>query len=264
MLKEPQRRFAHCFAIVDEIGRYGTNHLEEHLERAQTYWTTLNYSLEGMLPGRYIFIRDMVHSDIARRQARAWTGLDIEHYTKAFPWFRLEPRSHEILQAFRDLPSKISDRLKDKKELHAVAKCLSDLASYLYTTIPDVSSTAEEEKELTLFGEQTLGNFVQQAKQLGPYSSEVEPQVEQSTLQQVLLRQLRMFAGIFTHGNIFVSFLAWWMLTELLAVVALRVAMGVVSGLTLDSTLVAALVAAPLGSAAVVAVALSRHRGKAE
>ena len=55
------------------------------------------------------------------------------------PWFKLEPSTMKVVDAFNSLSLKIGGRLKDKKDIHAVAMFLSQLAIYLYSIIPELS-----------------------------------------------------------------------------------------------------------------------------
>ena len=76
-------------------------------------------------------------------------------------WFKLDTTSARILNAFNSLPLKITGRLKDKKDLTSVAAILTNDAAYLYTTIPEISSTElHGAAEITNLGEQSLIRFL--------------------------------------------------------------------------------------------------------
>lgn len=266
-LSEPQMRFCQCYSIVSEIGKYRTNGLPQHIDKAVDHWRKLLKMLRGMLrpftrmPLAVSVLEkepDTKNSHSLPKQHRFVLYPEIEALKTQFSWFRLDPLTDSILRAFYSLPSKIEDRLKDKKDLPEVAACLLLLGQYLYSRIPDVPAHQGFES-LSDYGSQSLQQLSEELQKLPAYATESKPPKPRTYVWKNLLLGLQVLTAPFTHQNLFACFMAWYLLTLLLTLGALRMVLHFLPVVNVDSVLVSLIVGGPM-ACAVSAVALSRTR----
>lgn len=273
LLNAPPMRFALCHAIVQEIDHYAKTRLPKFMERAESYWRKLHQMLVLMLnpwmrSGELVMrsnleVTTLTASDLdsdtrANMYANELVGASgIARYRSVFPqidvlrtsysWFKLEPMTARIVAAFNLLPLGVTGRLKDKKDLPLVAAVLSSLAAYLYSVIPELSSTeAGAHDELKNFGEQSLARFAEKSEPLSPYHPEPRPLDSKEKVRSGFATAVSWTLGLFSHENSLARFSAWWLLAQFLAATILLLVWHYVSGLKFDSTLVALEVGTPL------------------
>lgn len=275
-LPPPQMRFACCYAIVDEIRQYETNHLQKHLDSALQFWPMLVEYLRTMLRSwglhyfRYMEEEGLEPADAGEPTAavpgiRSSLFPHLAFLKEKFPWFRLESSTEATVEAFEGLLSKVAPRLKDKKDLAAVAHCLTDLAGYLYTTIPGVSGTTKEKQDdaLQAFARSSLASFSTRIYGLAPHVSEPRPEIPIPGFWGRARSRLSSSTAIFSHENTLICFVAWYGLTLILVLVGVAVAFYVIPTLKMDSTIVIAITTVPVASAAgALAVSRGRHGAK--
>ena len=194
-LKAAPMRFALCYAIVEEIDRCTKNRFTKHIAQAVFYWETLFPMLISILDyGGTDFreIRDYDASDVLDFETTAalhGAGIGviralrhptfmgrIDRLQRIHPWFKLTPTTAKVIKAFNSLSTKITGRLKDKKDLPSVAVTLSNLATYLYCSIPEISSNGNRTSgETQQLSEQGLIRFADGIETLPPYSPEPLP-----------------------------------------------------------------------------------------
>jgi hypothetical protein len=282
-LGKASMRFALCYAIVHEIDRFAKNRLSKHIERATDYWMQFGPLLTQMLnpltEGRshqsmnvtFLASPDLDEEASAKLIARGFIPTSgFVRYRSMFPqidmlrqkhtWFKLDTTSARILNAFNSLPLKITGRLKDKKDLSSVAAILTNVAAYLYTTIPEISSTElHGTAEITNLGEQSLIRFTDELETLSVYDPEPTPLEGKEKVKSKFVIAVAWIAGLFSHDNLLFKFSAWLVLSLALVIVALSTAWHYDPGLKLDSTLISLIVATPLVvSAAALASPLRR------
>jgi hypothetical protein len=205
---------------------------------------------------------DLDGDEVAELSARGfYVGDSPIRYRSLFPqiellrlshsWFRLEPTTLKILNAFNLLNSKIAGRLKDKKDLRAVIDILDHLETYLYSAIPEISSTEHQtSKEIEKLGEQALSRFAEAIEPLPVYRAEVRPLEGKEKVTFKFAAAIAWIAALFGHENLLVRFFSWWVLIQTLVFVCLSVAWHYVPSLKWDSSIVSLSIGTPLVVAA--------------
>jgi hypothetical protein len=239
-------RFAYCYAVVREIRNYKTNQLGWHIDSAVEYFDKTATSLfrnvdisENFYPDQH-WRREILLSE----HQGAVLG---PFLTGSRPsWYRLNPETELILDAFRTFPSKLRDRLKDRKDLASVEAILTDLAAYQFTEIPELSDSKSE----TRFEEGTgiLVAFAHQVLALPSYRSERPKATPKENLSRRLMFAGRKVSLLFTHANVLVAFCAWLALMLLLFWGGFYVALRWFS-IKMDSTIMTALIGGPVATA---------------
>jgi hypothetical protein len=261
---EPQMRFAYCYFVVDEITTFQTNWLQKHMDSALENWKECQRLLYRMLrPFHMIDMpsvtvnRGQIQIDPARESQRWALFLEVEELKRRFSWFRVQPDTDATMEALTALPSKIGDRLRDKKDLPQVCSCLLQLSGYLYSRIPDVpqSYRGESVEELGLKCRQY---FASELSLLPAYATESKPTAPKSSLLRSVVGAAGQFSSLWVHENTFVCFMAWWVLTEVLTLVSLKIVLHFAPKVVVDSALVSLIVGVPL-VCSVTAVALSKQ-----
>ena len=174
------------------------------------------------------------------------------------PWFKLEPATVRVVKAFDTLQEKISGRLKDKKDLLLVANAMRNLARYLYSVIPDLSSADEgEHRDVPMLGEQALMTFAEEVE----HCLHIEEQAHRRAAESIKKADTRLYVAgwLFSREALLVRFGSRWMLSQAVTVVALRIAFWFVPTLKVDSTLIVFVAGTPL---LVAAAALAGVIGK--
>lgn len=265
-LSPQQMRFAYCYATVDEVRKYRRNHLARHIEAALGNLEKIGTAMmrastldlaEGAYPYHYWRL-EMGAGPLAEAGVHRSVGVRLDRPR----WYRLEPETEEIVRAFPLVLPRLSDRIKDHRDLGAVDSALTELARYLYTEIPDVSDGASR-PELEAAGAGALLGFARQINELPPYRSEPVARAPAERASQKAFLLGRRVAGAFTHSNVLVGFFCWYVLSLALVYASFRVAFIMVPALRVDSTVVATAVSAPL-VVAITAVTIPRMGGGAK
>jgi hypothetical protein len=267
-LSDPQLRFAIRYAIVEEIARYQTNARAIHAELAVEYWRALRVMLlhlfrpaGSFLPGNYqpALIPSPYDFD------HFWTiepefalYPEIDALRRRFPWFRLDAKTEFIVKALYELPAKIQDRLQDKKDLAEVSNYLDDLSSYLYCEIPDVPGRVGSES-VADYADRHLWAFCEKLSKQAPYSTEEKTVTQPARFWTAVGSAIQGVTMPFSHSNVFVCFLAWYIFTLVLTLLGLRAALHFLPNMPIDTILVSLIIGGPL-ACAVSAVAISRPR----
>lgn len=271
-LSEPQMRFCYCYAIIDEIRKYRTNLLGAHIDRSIELWPGLMDSVGSLFITPRIYILNQIHAPTTsideHRGTYGVSGgmglttlLEIDQLKRRFSWFRLDRQTETITKAFSALQIKLEDRLGDKKDLLLVQDCLTRLAGYFYSNIPELSAAGEEDdgKALTSFGENDLILFSEQVNALSVYSSESKIETGSTSPQRKVASSISRLAALFSHPNVLVCFLVWYLLSGLLLLLTLSMAFYFLPTQNMDSVLLSTLIGVPPASA-VAAVAVSRRQ----
>jgi hypothetical protein len=264
-ISEPQLRFALCYAIAEEIEKYQTNGIQKHADLAYDYW----HQLQGMLfrflrPFGAFYPHAVAVPTPEAAGAEFWPKHPFVPYPEInalktqFSWFRLDAKTNSVIEMFTSLPDIVHDRLRDRKDLDQVRGCLTLLAGYLYTRIPDIPERNGPDS-LSDVAEASLGSLTSAIANLPAYSSEPKPISHPTHFWKEFASTTGQFAAPFAHPNILVCFVAWYIFTLLLTLGALKVAFHFLPKMTVDTILVSVIVGGPL-ACAVSAVALSRSR----
>lgn len=289
-LSASMMRFALCYAAASEIGNFAKNRLPKHLELARSYWRQLRPMLARMLnPMAYRIVSRPLEivgpneiSQISLSETedelsadqmdlggplRPWMSISRSFFPqvallrKGHPWFRLDPQTAKIVDAFDSLPAKVSGRLQDKKDLQAVASVLHELARFLFSLIPEVSGAeGHEAKEVAASGERSLHKFADDLTDLPVYNPEPRPLERKEKVKSGFVIAASWLCGLYRHDNLLIRFIVWWGLAQGLVVTATILADHYVPGLKVDSTLVSFIIGTPLLVAA-AALAANWRKG---
>lgn len=264
----PQMRFAYCYAVFDELRKFETNKLTRHIDKA------MNYFDELMQEVRFLVFPFDINADRVESMALGAEGIVMVSARKGirlqlldqlktrYGWFRLSEDTERILRAFETMPMKLGTRLKDKKDLPQLSDCLLNLASYLYSMIPELHQTpipAEGRLGTSSFGLGSLRAFAEKLEILPEYLPEPQKQPRETRVKDYFLRLQGSIAGVFAHQNMLLCFIAWYVLCLALVCTAVMFARVLIPELKLDSVLVSTVVGVPI-AAAVTALAISRRK----
>jgi hypothetical protein len=257
-LSKSQMRFAIAFALAEELSDFQKNGRQTHIHRA----LDLESNLYSFLPAILSPIAAQVYEQRLMMEAggrRITSNLLLEDYRR-FDWFKLDPATDRILQAFHALHSKIHDRIKDKKDLTLIIEMLNALALYFYTEIPE-KQTADKAatNDAKAVGLGALLKFADILEPLQPYDSERSPATVEEKIQKRVSVKFERLGALFVHPNLVVCFIAWLTLLTAVVVAGVLTAMHYLPNLNMDSTIVALLIGVPIASAATL-TALARHK----
>jgi hypothetical protein len=253
-LSRSQMRFAYCFAARREIRKFDRNHRDAHVDAALDYLNQLNQSLHPLFTGG-IYHKLYLEQDLT--VVGTPSGPSIILSQKDRPrWYRLQPDTELILDAFGEFADKMHDRIKDHKDLESIDAVLTKLAGYLYTEIPELSDSKSKEAFEQL-GMQELVAFAQFVKELPAYHSEAPNPTPKEKVSQKIVDFSRGVSGLFTHKNVLLCFLCWYILALFLVSLGFMFALHHFPNIKVDSTIITALVGGPV-AAAVTAVTLPR------
>lgn len=250
-LSPAQMRFAYCYGAADELRKYLTNRRGNHLEIADKYVLQIGIAIvrsstldlvEGVYPYHYWQpeIRTLAQDSKSNRSI----GLVVPRPK----WYRLQPDTESILEAFRFFLGKLRDRLKDRKDLVEIESALMDLSRYLYTEIPEVSGS-DSDSDLERIGIESLLSFAQQINGLPLYRSETPHQKTSETASQRIISFAKKLSWPFNQENLLLSFCAWYVLFLVLFSAGFYLAFRHFNSLKIDTTIVATLVGGPIATA---------------
>ena len=241
-LSPPQMRFAYCYAIVNEIGKYRTNQLGRHIDAALDYLDEIAASLFPAMglpfsPYPDPYLRREIYA------SRHQVGLMENGLTNPPKWYRLRRETELILKAFGEFVPKLRDRLKDRKDLPAVEATLTYLAAYQYLEIPELSSSmsgARFEDEM-----RSLLSFAARMAALPSYRSEELKPTPKEKLSLKFFTTLSKVTAPFSHENQVVAFLFWLVFLFLLFGGGFWVVLRLFS-IKVDSTVITTLIGGPI------------------
>jgi hypothetical protein len=263
LLNEPQMRFAICYALCTEIEAYRTNKRVPHMERASSLWKDLLPSLHRLFGFGSQWREEGNGPDSFEQYMLAREGLIVHpqhEATQFFPqlhklittlsWFQVNDRTASIISAFDALRSKIRDRIKDKKDLFQVSKCLTPLSVYLYTQIPDISDTELQKQNFHQVEKDALDVFVTQMGLLEPYKSERRKTSKIKAGEARRAKLGNLLLATVGSGSPFIRFASIWFIVQIFVAVTIPVFILTIKALKIDSTMIALLVGSPLAIAA--------------
>jgi hypothetical protein len=252
-LSPAQMRFAYCYAVVDEIGKYRTNQLPRHIEAALD---CLDKIAASLFPAAALPIDPYPdqywRSEIKISQLQV---AGIGHIlTRPPKWYRLRPETEQILKGLGEFSPKLRDRLKDRKDLPEISTVLTYLASYQYLEIPELSDSRSEPRFEE--GLQSLLIFAQRVTTLPPYRSEELKPTPRQKLSLKISAFMATVTAPFWHDNLLVAFIVWWFFLSLLFIGGFFGLLRVFP-VKIDSAIITTLVAGPI-LGAVTAVTIPR------
>lgn len=181
-------------AMIDEIGT------EDYVELVQEY---------RVYPSLYIR-RLVSNMPIKISIARSF----LTTYEK-YPWFEINLKAKNTLQAFVSLNTKLLPRLIKREDLPAILSILKNLSMFLYAFIPEHRTylEADEIEKMYSEGNKCLDEFVTEVNNLSEYPYSKEKPEEEKEITKIPLR--KRFQNYF-HGNVFIRFAVWFLLVLIL------------------------------------------------
>ena len=264
-LPAPEMRFALCYSVIDELDQYQRNRLPECIDKALRSWTWLVNSIPAILGLGSDPFREGIGFEFPAPAMWRWNWSpdrllsDLNSLGKN-PWFKLEPNTEFILTSFKQLPSKVFDRLRDRRDLTLVSDCLRHLAGYLYSVIPVISDNTRD-PDLLDFGRDQLLEFARAVERLSPYRSQQPvPYKRKAAFSSRMWSRIQSAISLFSHESSSVRYFAWWCSVQVLVVVGVRIASRWKAGLWSEPAIIAMIIGTPLLVAAEMAGSSRRGR----
>jgi hypothetical protein len=228
-----------CYATGKELEKFTKNKLAKHTQLAHQYWRRLRGMLESMfgsiraLNSRSIHFYEVMEREglvpylaedtdpiaireRARPRIRSFFS-QVLAFEGKYSWFKLSPSTSRIVNAFDSLIVKVPGRIKDKKDIGAVAEVFFNLASYLYTTIPELSNEDGRGRDNSDDRSETaLLSFVEAIEPLSAYFAERQPLEGKDKVKSKVVLLSAWIFGLFVSENQVVKFFAWWVMVQLL------------------------------------------------
>jgi hypothetical protein len=234
--------FALSYAIARELESFERTNLPHHRRTAIELWakllTYLRWTLEGISTNTAQF-HGLPSGDYPVAPCA-------EHFAKALNWNQVRRLEYDVVVALNSLHSKVSPRLKkdrDYRDLPRLRQMFRGIGNFFYTSI--VQSREDEARASWGYGELLRAAEIVNNR----LSSIMESQSPQ--------RAPFFSAQMFTHGNIAVAFLAWWIVFQALFVAVVSMTFHFFPALTMNSQAMVAVIAAPV-AAAISMVGISR------
>jgi hypothetical protein len=258
-LSPPQLRFAYCYGALDEIRRYNSSGVPQHIETADAYLRQLlsammRASTLDLAEGAYPYHYWQSDAWVGRRKSGEHSSVGVR--LKLPNWYRLQPETEEIVKAFPRL-SRLRERTADGKDLALVESALIDLGTFLYTEIANIPG-APPRAVLEQAGTNALLSFAKKINSLPPYMRQPPKPKSTGRLLQGPTILAQWLTTVLTHENVIATFFAWYFLALVLEVVAFFVAFRLFPTLTMDTGLMGGAIATPLLVAAAALVVSKR------
>lgn len=229
--------FALSYAILRELESFEHSKLPLNRQTVIELWakllTYLRWTLQGSKPNPIYFHR-LPPSDYP-------IAPQAELVAKALNWNEIRKTEYDVIVALNNLHSKVSPRLKknldNRDTLPRLKMMFQGIGNFFYTSIVQ----SPEDKASWGYSE-----LLRAAEIVNSFS----PIMEQS-------RVPFLSAKVFTHTNIAVAFLAWWIAFQTLFLVLTIASFRFFPTLTMNSQALVALIAAPI-AAAISMVGISR------
>lgn len=258
-LSPQQLRFAYCYGALDEIRRFRSSGARQHIGTADAYLEKLaaammRASTLDLAEGCYPYHYWQWDAWVGRRKEGEHASIGIR--LKLPGWYRLQPESEEIVKAFPRL-SRLRERAVDGEEIQLIEAALTDLGIFLYTEIANIP-TAVPRDELERIGSGSLLGFARTVNALSPYKRKERDARAPGSLGKSLSGVGRWLTAVLTHENVIAVFMAWYLVTLAMEVLACVVAFHLFPELRIDTTLIATMIGTPFVVAA-AALVLSKR-----
>jgi hypothetical protein len=233
--------FALSYAILRELESFERSNLSHHRETALELWVKLLTYLRWTLQG--------ITDDTAHFHGLPKGDYPVAPYAQKFAtalnWNEIRKTEYDVVTALNSLHSKVSPRLQkvwDNQDLPRLRQMFRCMGNFFYTSI--VPSRDDEGRVAWGYGELLRAVEIVNNR----FAPIMEPQSPQRTPF--------FSAKMFTHANILVAFLAWWIVFQALFVVLIGLSFRFFP-LTMNSQAMVGLIAAPI-AAAISMVGISR------
>jgi len=266
LLNASQISFAQCYSTISEIESYRTNKRSVHITAACDHWYEFILFLDNGLESQSRhFIRGIEvgpqydWNSTTEQKADSLFKIAkekrhfmprVQYLIATSAWFKVDPDTEAILNAFDELVCKITYRILDRRELGLVAECLRHLCMYLYTRVPELADAEKTREKLDEEAYTAITIFAKQVKEMTVYQPE-QTKISETEAAAKLKRGANNLAiRLFCNEVPLIRFASWWVVVQLVVGTAIAVCLETIKSLLLDSTLIALVVGSPLAIAA--------------
>jgi len=228
--------FALSYAIIRELDSFERSNLSHHrqtaIELLAKLLTYLRWVLQGMNPDSTHF-HNLPPKDYA-------VAPYAQKFAEVLNWNENRKPEYSMIVALNSLHSKVSPRLQNGQDIPLLKSIFQGIGKFFYTTVVQRRD-----------GQASWGysELLKSAEIINGMSIMAEPQGSQ--------RSAFLSLNAFTHANIVIAFLAWWLVFQTLFVVLISTSFRLFPTLTMNSQAMVALIAGPI-AAAISMVGISR------
>ena len=228
--------FALSYAIVRELDSFELSNLPHHrhtaIELFAKLLTYLRWALQGMNPDSMHFqnlpLKDYPVAPYAQK------------FAEVLNWNENRKPEYSVIVALNSLHSKVSPRLQNGQDVSLLKSIFNGIGNFFYTIV------VQRRNGQTSWG---YAQLLQSAEIINGMSTIAEPEGSQ--------RAPFFSTNVFTHTNIAVAFLAWWLVFQASFIVLISMSFRFFPTLTMNSQAMVGLIAAPV-AAAISMVGISR------
>lgn len=163
-----------------------------------------------------------------------------QRFAEALNWKEVDKTGYGVVNALNSLHSKVSPRLQNDQDVPILKEIFRGMGNFFYTTVVQ----CREGQASWGYGE-----LLRSAETINGLAA--------ITQQQPSHRAPFLSAKVFTHANIAVAFMAWWIVFQTLFAVLIILSFRFFPTLTMNSQAMVGLIAAPI-AAAISMVGISR------
>lgn len=243
-LSAPAMVFALSYTILRELESFERSNLPHHRQTIMELWakllTYLRWALQGSISSEAAHFHGLPASDYR-------VASQAENIANALNWNEVRRTEYDVIAALNNLHSKVSPRLQRsedyRRDLPRLKTMFRGMGNFFYTTI--VKSRFDNVGQAS-WGYDELVGAAKIVNNLSPIMAE-SPR-----------RAHLLSAKVFTHANLAIAFLAWWIVFQTLFVVLIFAAFRLLPALSMNSQAIVGLIAAPI-AAAISMVGISRR-----
>jgi hypothetical protein len=249
-LRSEHISFSFLYKAIKELDIYLINERIEHSQNAIDY-------IEKYLKRSFIHYTIRI-SDERREFFLPNLLSEIRDENK---WVQFSDLTSKVLKSFSDFDTKISERIRQKKEIDTVIKLLNELLIYEYLLIEKVrvEKISSSDEDIRLLANPLLESFANKMEATDSIEKE-EKIIQNKTSLNILAKILESITNLFTHQNILLMFISWLILLTILFVSLLYFGIKVYS-LKIDTTIfIGAISGIVLGALTITATVYSKKK----
>lgn len=234
-LSQPVMVFALSYAMLRELENF--QHSSHHHQTAVDLWgkllTYLRWTLQDM-QGAITHFHDVPPSDYPLASYA-------EHFAGALRWNEVRKPEYDVVVGLNTLHTKLSQRIVKGLDVPALKNVLRGIGNFFYASI---AQNRDDHLQLTWgYGELVRAMEIVNSLPLMPPEPKRAPVIS---------------VKVFTQGNVVVSFLAWWMLLQILFALVTFIAFRLFPALSMNAQALVTVIAGPIAGAIAVVVGISR------
>lgn len=234
-LSKPVMVFALSYGMFRELENF--KHSSHHHQTAVDLWgkllTYLRWTFQGMSI-EFMHFDDVPSSDYP-------VASYAEHFAAALHWNEVRKPEYDVMVGLNNLHTKLTQRVVRGLDVPTLKNVLRGLGNFFYSSI---AQDRDDHAQLT-WGYGELVRAMETVNRLPLMPPEPKPAPFISI-------------KVFTQGNVVVSFLAWWMLLQILFVVVTFLAFRLFPALSINAQALVTVIAGPIAGAIAVVVGISR------